>query len=283
MAGKTFVELGRRADLSADCANCVGLCCVALAFDRSAAFAYDKEPGEPCVHLEQDFRCKIHPVLRERGFTGCTVFDCFGAGQKVTQQTFDGRSWREDGVRGDMFAVFPIVRRLQQLLWYLDAALAFPGVDPLRAELTAAFSAVEALTLSDAAALLRIDTDDEYDAARPLLLRASEAARSRYPQPLGKGGGRPIRPGADLVGANLRGADLRGADLRAALLLGADLRSADLRGADLIGADLRDADVAGADLSETLFLTQMQVNSARGSSGTRLPAGFVRPSHWSSR
>ena len=283
MAGRTRVELGRRTDLGADCANCVGLCCVALAFERSAAFAYDKAPGDPCVHLEQDFRCEIHPVLRQSGFTGCTVFDCFGAGQKVTQRLFDGRSWRDDSVRGDMFAAFPIVRRLQQLLWYLDAALSFSGVHGIRAELESAFAAVEALTLSDVAAVLRIDTDAEYDAARPLLLAASAAARAQYPAPPKKVAGRPIRAGADLIGADLRRADLRGADLRAALLLGADLRDADLRGTDLIGADLRDARLAGADLTDALFLTQMQVNSAAGDAGTRLPEGFLRPAHWSAR
>ena len=68
--------------LAADCANCAGLCCVALAFTRSADFAFDKPAGDPCVNLLDDFRCDIHPDLRDRGFKGCTVFDCLGAGQR---------------------------------------------------------------------------------------------------------------------------------------------------------------------------------------------------------
>ena len=49
---------------------------------------------------------------------------------------------------------------------------------------------------------------------------------------------------------------------------------------DLLGADLRDADLRGCDLSTALFLTQPQVNSARGDASTRLPTGLARPGHW---
>ncbi|MFD9502720.1 pentapeptide repeat-containing protein [Streptomyces sp. NPDC060035] len=87
--------------------------------------------------------------------------------------------------------------------------------------------------------------------------------------------------GADLIGARMRGADLRGADLRGAYLIAADLRGADLRLADLIGADFRDADLSGADLMGTLFLTQAQLNAAKGDAATKLPPPLTRPTHWS--
>jgi len=48
----------------------------------------------------------------------------------------------------------------------------------------------------------------------------------------------------------------------------------------VLGVDLRDADLAGADLGEAIYLTQMQVSSARGDAATVLPPGFERPSHW---
>ena len=60
--------------------RCAGLCCVAPAFAASADFAIDKPAGRPCPNLRDDFRCGIHAELRERGFPGCEVFDCFGAG-----------------------------------------------------------------------------------------------------------------------------------------------------------------------------------------------------------
>jgi uncharacterized protein YjbI with pentapeptide repeats len=108
-----------------------------------------------------------------------------------------------------------------------------------------------------------------------LLLRTSELVRA------GAGGRRrKDRRGADLIGARLKGADLRGAGLRGAYLIAADLTGADLRDADLIGADLRDADLTDADLTGAFFLTQPQIDAARGSAGTRLPASVTRPAHW---
>ncbi|KQQ05508.1 MULTISPECIES: pentapeptide repeat-containing protein [unclassified Rathayibacter] len=277
MSSRTRVELGRREDLGADCANCFALCCVALAFARSADFPVDKRAGDPCTNLDAEDSCTIHRRLRPEGFVGCTVFDCFGAGQKVSLQTFGGVSWRgDDAVRAQMFAVFPLMRRLHELLWYLDVALALPGVDPeLRRNVRQRFDAVHALTLRDAAGVLGLDVDAEYAASRPALIAASAAARA------GRGAPRKrFAPGADLVAARLRGADLRGADLRGALLIAADLRGADLRDCDVLGADLRDADVSGADLSEAIYLTQSQVSSTRGDAATMLPRDFSRPPHW---
>ncbi|WP_141539363.1 pentapeptide repeat-containing protein, partial [Bacillus sp. AFS075034] len=57
-------------------------------------------------------------------------------------------------------------------------------------------------------------------------------------------------------------------------------QNADLRGVDFIGADLRDADLRGANLSTSMFLTQMQINSAKGDVKTILPSHIQRPSHW---
>ncbi|GAA3867039.1 hypothetical protein GCM10022381_08280 [Leifsonia kafniensis] len=54
-------------------------------------------------------------------------------------------------------------------------------------------------------------------------------------------------------------------------------------GADLLGADLRDARLAGADLSKALYLTQPQMNAARGDQHTRLPSDLEAPSHWGGR
>lgn len=86
--------------------------------------------------------------------------------------------------------------------------------------------------------------------------------------------------GVDWIGKNLKGKDLRTTDLRGAYLIATDLRDSDLRGVDFIGADLRDANLSGANLSTSLFLTQMQVNSAKGNAQTLLPAHIQRPSHW---
>ena len=285
MAERTRVQLGRREDLGADCANCFGLCCVALAFARSADFPMDKPAGEPCVNLDERDACRVHTELRPRGFKGCTVFDCFGAGQKVSRQTFAGRSWRDDPeTRDAMFSTFPIVRRLHELLWYLDQALTLVETTNADAPLQAVFDRVLALSNQQPDALTGLDVDAEFDRARPLLIEASELAReargSRTKPPRGA---RNLGPGTDLMGANLADADLRGLTLRGSLMIGADLRRARLGHCDLLGVDLRDADLSGADLTGAIYLTQMQVNSARGDDTTVLPAGFSRPTHWHTR
>ncbi|WP_439692494.1 pentapeptide repeat-containing protein [Curtobacterium sp. SP.BCo] len=278
MAARTRVRLGRREDLGADCANCFGLCCVALAFAKSADFPFDKDAGDPCTNLDEADGCRIHPHLRARGFSGCTVFDCSGAGQKVSQHSFAGRSWRDDAeTQRSMFAAFPIVRRLHDLLRYLDEAITLvrPHSDDDR--WATAFDRVRSLSDGSPDELAVLDVDAEYDRARPFLLEASEIARSAGPTGADL---RRVGAASDLVGADLRGADLRGATLRGRLAIAADLRGARLERCVLLGVDLRDADLRGTDLRGAVYVTQMQVNSARGDAGTVLPDGFQRPGHW---
>jgi Pentapeptide repeats (8 copies) len=248
-----------RSDLRADCSACAGLCCVVPAFTVSSDFALDKPSGRPCPHLAvEDFGCTIHDQLPERGFPGCTVYDCFGAGQRVVQQHFGGREWRTTpGVRDAMFAAFEVVERLHELLWYLADAASRRLPHGLRQEVDGLRSAVE-----DAAA------DPHERDVVPLQLRAdsllgevSVAVRTR---------GRHLR-GQDLAGRDLRDPGLADADLRGAVLLGADLREVDLAQADLLGADLRGADLRGTDLSRTLFLTRFQLRAGRTDAATLVP------------
>ncbi|MFF5725006.1 pentapeptide repeat-containing protein [[Kitasatospora] papulosa] len=264
------------ADLRADCANCFGLCCVALTLTASADFAIDKEAGTPCPNLADDFRCGIHARLRTEGFTGCTVYDCFGAGQKVSQETYGGRDWRSaPDTAQQMFQVFPVMRQLHELLRYLTEALTLPAAERLHADLRDVLATTEHLTRLPAGELAELDVSAHRDRAASLLLRAGELERAT----VRRRDTRSMR-GADLIGAALKGADLRGAELRGAYLIAADLRGADLRRAELIGADFRDADLSDADLSGALFLTQAQVNAARGNAATKLPDSLTRPPHW---
>ncbi|MYR42491.1 pentapeptide repeat-containing protein [Streptomyces sp. SID5910] len=264
------------AALRGDCESCFGLCCVALPFRRSADFAVDKDAGTPCGNLGEDNRCGIHTRLRSEGFTGCTVYDCFGAGQRVSQVTFGGQDWRTGppGQARRMVEAFPVVRQLHELLWYLTEALTLPAARPVHADLRRLLAETERLAAGTPEELAALDVAAHRQRVNVLLLRTSELMRA------GTRGKKKNRRGADLMGARLKGADLRGADLRGAYLIAADLTGADLRGADLIGADLRDADLTDADLTGAFFLTQPQLTAARGSTGTTLPASLSRPAHW---
>jgi hypothetical protein len=253
--------------LRADCGRCAGLCCVAPAFAKSSDFAIDKPAGKPCPNLAEDFRCGIHDRLPERGFPGCVVFDCFGAGQQVTQVTFGGRDWRgAPGTAGRMFAVLPVMRQVHELIWYVTTALGLRPARRVHPRLRAALAEITALTTGTPEELLALDVDSVRRRVNPLLQEASELARA------GAGGRRPDHRGANLIGRRLRGADLRGANLRGALLIGTDLRGADLRTADFTGADLRGADLRGADLTGALFLTESQLKAAVTDDTTKSPA-----------
>lgn len=220
-------------ELDADCARCEGLCCIVLPLARSADFAFDKPAGEPCRHLATDHRCRIHDRLLDSGMPGCVAYDCFGAGQAVTQT---GRT-----------ELFLVVEQVHEVAWYLTEA-ADHGADV--ADLLGETERLAAgyPSLDDAAELRA--------RVAPVLRSVAEAARAPYD-------GWRDAAGADLAGADLRDADLRGADLRGALLIGADLSRADLTDADLLGADMRGAVLDDADLSRALFLTRRQLGSAR--------------------
>ena len=131
--------------LRADCSACAGLCCVALAFDRSALFAFDKAAGEPCRHLGAGHRCAIHATRERQGMAGCTRYDCYGAGQRVTAM-FAGRSWRDDGRTARlMFGMFGRVRRAHELVALLRTAASLPLPDAdeaVRAQLETRLAAI---------------------------------------------------------------------------------------------------------------------------------------------
>ncbi len=239
-----------------------------LPFSASAGFGVDKPGGRPCHHLLQDDGCGIHATLRQDGWPGCTVFECFGAGQQVSQVTYAGVSWREQDNLSEMAAVLSVMRQLHEMLVHL-AEVDRRSPDPAARALA---TDIEALTGADPETLLLADVDTLHERAGVVLGEASARVRRRW------SAARDLVR-ADLAGQRLAG-DHRGSTFRGALLIGADLRGAELADADLLGADLRGADLRECDLSTTLFLTQPQVNAATGDAATVLPDGLSRPGHW---
>ncbi|RZS40812.1 uncharacterized protein YjbI with pentapeptide repeats [Herbihabitans rhizosphaerae] len=264
-----------RATLRADCLRCAGLCCVAYKLPEGPDFSFSKPAGTPCGHLGPDHLCTVHETLREDGNPGCTVYDCFGAGQRLVQVTFRGRDWTESPELAEqMCSALVVMRDLHELLWCLTEALALPGAAAVHAELAGACTETERLAGLDADTIAGYDLREHWSDVDALLLRASELVRAEV-----RRDDREFRR-ALLTGRDFAGADLRGANFRGAVLTGADLRGADLRLADLIGAELRWAKLHGANLSTSLFVNQNQINAARGDGATLLPSPLTRPSHW---
>jgi uncharacterized protein YjbI with pentapeptide repeats len=270
-------------NLRADCQNCFGFCCVALYFSASEGFPVDKDAGTPCLNLKSDFSCSVHKDLRNLGLKGCTSYDCFGAGQKVAKITYGGDDWQKVPESAkQMYEVFLIMRQIHEMLWYLTEALTLQHASKIHSEIITMLKVTEDLTLLSPDALIELDLAAHRADVNALILQASELVRGNV-----RKGGRTISRGQkvlgrglDLIGADLGKTDLRGGNLGGAYLIAANLRGVDLSGADLIGADMRDADIRGANLTHSIFITQAQINTAKGDSETKLPKSLLRPSHW---
>jgi hypothetical protein len=72
--------------------------------------------------LQRNNCCSIHNRLVTHGFVGCAAYDCFGAGQWVTEH-FRGRSWRDSPQSAtEMFEAFRRGRALHECLAMLTLA-----------------------------------------------------------------------------------------------------------------------------------------------------------------
>jgi len=268
--------------LSSNCEKCFGLCCVSLPFAKSIDFAFNKDSHIPCKNMESDFRCSIHQKLRENGFRGCTVYDCFGAGQKVSQDIFYGQDWKNNlELSIEMFSVFPIIQQIYEMLYYIDEAMNLEISETKLPELNDLFNKLYDLTNLEPKLILSLDLSETRTKVNELLNSISNSYRKEL----------DIQHKSSLIvnkvinkkahfAAKLANADLRGIDLSGTLLIAADLTNADLRLIDMKGADLRDANLNGANLLGSIFLTQIQVNSANGNYYTKLPSHLHIPRHW---
>jgi hypothetical protein len=221
--------------------------------------------------------------LLSSGYRGCVIFDCFGAGQKVCQGTYNGHSW-EDGTvdREEMLAAFTVVQQLSQWLWHLLQALSWPQARSAWTGVRQLCSTVEALRDQSGAQLLRIDLTGlghDVDAA---LHTASAVVRAAllnggYDEFAGLAA---VDADADVRGMDLRDRVVPGCDLSGRRLIGVNLRSVDLDRVDVYRTDLREADVRGADFSGALYVAQYQLNSSCGDASTVIPQSLHRPAHW---
>jgi len=273
-----ILTAGYRPELTSDCEQCFGFCCRALYFKASDGFPVDKEAGVRCPNLNHEYKCMIHSQLQALKMKGCMAYECFGAGQKVAQMMKDSKSAIE------MFETFHKMKQLHEMLWYLadarEAALHAP--DSLKEKLQRMDERIHKLTMEKPDIIRSTDIDDLGRETDELLTSFSkwfrEAIKNQDSNALRnkKALGRSL----DLIGAKLTGSNLRGQNLKGAYLIAADLRNSDLTGVDLRGADMRDAELSNANLEGSLFITQNQINSARGNSKTKLPVWISRPVQW---
>lgn len=260
------------AALLIDCKKCSGLCCVALYCMKTDGFPENKQAGVPCKHLMADFRCDIHGLLIAKKMKGCLAYDCFGAGQKVTQSCYHNENWKTNPQNADeIFRVFMMVFQLHQIAWYLLAALSFVKEEGLKADIEALIDQNIEMTAGAAAEILAIDITNYKMRADQVLKKVSDLVAADSADGTAQ---------KDYFGKNFKGANLDGRDFSMALMIAANLKACSLKKTNFLGADMRDANIKDTDLSDSIFLTQMQINGAQGNAKTQLPGNLTRPSSW---
>lgn len=258
--------------LRIDCDKCSGICCVALYCMKTDGFPENKEAGVPCKHLIADFRCDIHTVLANKNMKGCLAYDCFGAGQKVTQSCYPNEDWKTNPEKAnEIFQVFMIVFQLHQMAWYLLESLSLVTDEHLEADIDELITKNKQMTACSSDEILHMDIE-EYKSSVNKVLKLVSGRGAVFPS--------DETDSKDYFGKNFRHANLNGRDFSMALMIAANLEGCSLQRTNFLGADIRDANIKDTDLSDCIFLTQMQINSAKGNSNTKLPANLSRPSSW---
>lgn len=160
-----------RADLVSDCGNCAAVCCVATSFEASGDFACDKPAGTRCRHLDPHDRCAIHAERIERGFAGCTIFECYGAGPRITR-AFAGPAPTN---------LFHQLCALHELLWLVVGALELcPQRElGLRAELELASAELDGIACGPLEPLGELDLGPLHAKTHALLRRVGRALGGR--------------------------------------------------------------------------------------------------------
>lgn len=261
-----------RDKLKIDCEACSGLCCVALYCSKTDGFPADKEAGTPCRHLESNYSCNIHSELLDRNYKGCITYDCFGAGQKTTQ-LFEDVTWKENpNEKDNIFAIFLILFQLHQMIWYLIEASTLTSDEALLIRIDKLIKEYEQMLQQPIIDLLTLDLDEYRNRVNTVLKQICNAISGQKSiNQTNKG---------NYFGKNFHKANLDQRDFSMSLMIAANLAGCSLKQTSFLGADMRDANLCNADLSESVFLTQMQINSAKGNSKTKIPLYLSRPISW---
>lgn len=110
-------------DLSDDCSSCAALCCVSYTFEKLQGFGDAKDAGTPCQYLDAEFGCSIHQKRVAMNYPGCIAYTCYGAGQRVVQDVFEGENWQgAPKVRERMVRAFLVLQKIHEAVFLLEQA-----------------------------------------------------------------------------------------------------------------------------------------------------------------
>lgn len=256
--------------LKIDCKKCSGLCCVAFYFSKIDGFPENKKAGKPCINLNNNFKCKIHQDLDALNMKGCIGYDCFGAGQHVTQLTYKGESWQAINHKSkEIFDVFIVMSQLFQIQFYLEEALLILPAKGLWDRINDLLIEKRMISYSNPQDIIQFNIDSYKSRVDIILKQVIATIKINHDE---------SKP--NYLGRNCEGKNMSGLDLSGNLLIAANFDRCQFNGTIFLGADTRDTDFKNADLSEAVFLTQGQINSAKGNRFTKLPEHLDYPKAW---
>jgi hypothetical protein len=205
---------------------------------------------------------------------GCLAYDCFGAGQIVTA-LYERENWRSNPkIAQEIFEVFIKVFNLQQILWFLSEILTLMPAKALWEKSYIYMNQLDFLIQSSPKDILNFDLGEFRENVNPLLKDTGEIIKREVFYTNG------IIKKKDFIGHNFKKARLDGYNFSSSLLIAANLEGCSLTGSNFIGADLRDTNIKNADLRESIFLTQGQINAAKGNQNTCIPKHLIKPLSW---
>ena len=260
--------------MKSDCSKCSGLCCTALFFSKTDGFPKDKIAGEPCMHLLKNYQCKIHSQLKAKKMRGCIGYDCFGAGNQVTEIVYKRKTWNELPKQSkEIFDVFTAVFQLYQIRYFLTEASLLIFADSFSGDIQKLIEEHVRITNNSPQIILSFNIEEYRSKANDVL---KEICKRLH----GKENRKDFSCPKDFIGKKFRGKDMSGLDLSTKLLIAADFSDCIFDGTIFLGADTRDTNFTGADLEEAVFLTQGQINAAKGNRSTKIPKHLYYPVTW---
>lgn len=256
--------------LKSACDKCSGLCCVCLYFSKIGGFPEDKKAGKPCRFLTKDYRCQVHEQLEKLSFKGCIGYDCFGAGQHVVQVLYHGQTYHDRPKQAnEIFDVFNIVFKLFQIRYFLIEALSLNDLQKNKETIIRLIIENKNICNYDPQTLLSFDLKEYQKRINPLLKQVCKQQSNNVDT-----------YALNFLAKNFQNKDMSRLDLSMKLLITANFKGCNFAGTIFLGADTRDADFSNADLENARFLTQGQINVAKGNRFTKLPAHLEYPVTW---
>lgn len=165
-------------EMKADCFKCSGLCCTALFFSKMDGFPENKPSGKSCMNLQKDFLCKIHDSLVQYKMKGCIGYDCFGAGQYVTQSIYKNNTWQDNKEKSqEIFDVFVVVFHLYQIRYFLLEANSLISSKKFRTEIEKYIDQNIRICNQSPSKILSFNLDEYRENANKVLKKASLSLR----------------------------------------------------------------------------------------------------------